>query len=182
MVFNIQNRAAKGNWFWLRTSVDGSLSTYGHKLITFWFQLLKPFITQKRKEQNCANKLKELGKRTLLTVSLVRPSIPFKLWSLFCTTDNHFKLTHDLKPYNTHQNLNSKTHKTKCSTLHTWIKNSHRTHLPRVKLGCWRWGRASPSSWTRSSRRPTKTQINQIRSRVNQTNGSRDLIKEAHVR
>ena len=41
--------------------------------------------------------------RQLLTVSLVSPWIPSKLSNLFSTTDNHFKLTHDLNPcYITH--------------------------------------------------------------------------------
>ena len=50
-----------------------------------------------------------MGRSVPLTVSLVSPSIPFKLWSLFCTTDNHFKFTHFPKAYfQNHQNIQQK--------------------------------------------------------------------------
>ena len=43
--------------------------------------------------------LKIEKKLLLLTVSLERASIPFKLSSLFCTTANHFKLTQASKTW-----------------------------------------------------------------------------------
>lgn len=64
-------------------------------------------------------------------------------------------------PIKTNQNQIKPTNE----MLHPRSTNRHKTDLPLVKLDCWRWGRASPSSWTRSSTRPTKSQMNQIRSR-----------------
>lgn len=43
-----------------------------------------------------------------LTVSLESPSIPFKLSSLFCTTESHFKLVHDFNPFNQTPRINKR--------------------------------------------------------------------------
>lgn len=88
----------------------------------------------------------------VLTVSLESPSIPFKLWSLFCTTESHFKLEHDSNPFQ----LNIQNQQTRDDTLtyelwdrekrsHTWsdmrllnVKSSFSKFLKRDKPFTWK--------------------------------------------